>query len=86
MDVTPYYDPLLAKIIAHAPTRDLAIAQLMRALDATMISGVSTNIEALRQILQSSGFASGAVHTGLEIEVVQAANKKSIPQKSATIH
>jgi acetyl-CoA carboxylase biotin carboxylase subunit len=86
MDVTPYYDPLLAKIIAHAPTRDLAIAQLMRALDATMISGVSTNIEALRQILQSSGFASGAVHTGLAIEVVQAANKKSIPQKSATIH
>jgi biotin carboxylase len=64
----------------------LAIAQLMRALDATMISGVSTNIEALRQILQSSGFASGAVHTGLAIEVVQAANKKSIPQKSATIH
>jgi acetyl-CoA carboxylase biotin carboxylase subunit len=86
MDVTPYYDPLLAKIIAHAPTRDLAIAQLMRALDATMISGVSTNIEALRQILQSSGFASGAVHTGLALEVVQAANKKSIPQKSATIH
>ena len=86
MDVTPYYDPLLAKIIAHAPTRDLAIAQLMRALDATTISGVSTNIEALRQILQSSSFVSGAVHTGLALEVVQAANKKSIPQKSATIH
>jgi acetyl-CoA carboxylase, biotin carboxylase subunit len=86
MDVTPFYDPLLAKIIAHAPTRDLAIAQLMRALDATTISGVSTNIDALRLILQSSGFASGSVHTGLAMEVVQAANKKSIPQKSSIVH
>ena len=76
MDVTQYYDPLLAKVIVHAPTRSQAITQLINALRQTRIEGLSTNIEALIQIIQSEQFISGNVHTGLAMEVVQEANRK----------
>ncbi len=76
MDVTQYYDPLLAKVIVHAPNRSQAIIQLIAALRQTRIEGLSTNIEALIQIIQSDSFMSGNVHTDLAMEVVQEANRK----------
>jgi acetyl-CoA carboxylase biotin carboxylase subunit len=77
MEVTQYYDPLLAKVIVHAPNRNQAIAKLISALRQTRIEGLSTNIKALIQIIQSEHFMSGNVHTGLAMEVVQEANRKS---------
>ncbi|WP_318392898.1 urea carboxylase [Enterobacter sp.] len=58
-DVPPFFDPLLAKIITHAPTREAATAQLDQALAATHLYGVETNRHYLRQILSDAPFASG---------------------------
>lgn len=65
MAVTPYYDPLLAKVLAWAPTRELAIGRLAVALQAYDIRGVTTNIPLLRRVLRSDEFLAGRVHTGL---------------------
>ncbi len=71
--VTPFYDSLLAKVIAHAPTRLEAIDKLDRSLAAFEIAGVKTNITAVRQVLASEAFREGRVHTGLMQEVQAAA-------------
>ena len=63
--VSPYYDPLLVKVIAHAHTRELAIGRLCVALGAMTIRGVQTNIPLLLKILKSEDFMSGQVDTGL---------------------
>lgn len=65
MAVTPFYDPLLAKVLAWAPTRELAIGRLGVALQAFAIRGVTTNIPLLRRVLRSDEFLAGRVHTGL---------------------
>ncbi|MBN9132840.1 MAG: urea carboxylase [Nitrosospira multiformis] len=59
VDVTPFYDPMLAKIIVYAPDREQAIARLLEALDVTALHGVETNVGYLRQILRSEAFRSG---------------------------
>ncbi|KXV03294.1 urea carboxylase [Caballeronia megalochromosomata] len=58
-DVPPWFDPMLAKLIAWQPTRDEARHALDAALDATRIYGVETNRGYLRQILADTPFASG---------------------------
>jgi len=68
--VTAHYDPLLAKVIAHAPTRQAAIGRLVEALEAFEIQGVKNNVPALVAILRSDEFRSGGVHTGLAAEVL----------------
>jgi acetyl-CoA carboxylase, biotin carboxylase subunit len=69
-DVTPHYDPMIAKVIVHAATRDAAIDRLIDALEAFEIQGVKNNIPAVVTILRSEAFRSGAVHTGLIPEVL----------------
>jgi len=64
-EVSPFYDSLLAKVIVHRPTRREALDGLIRALEETTITGVSTNIPALLRILRSAEFREGRVHTGL---------------------
>jgi acetyl-CoA carboxylase biotin carboxylase subunit len=71
--ITPHYDSLIAKVIAHAPTRAQAIARLDEALAAFEIAGVKTNIPAVRLVLASEPFRAGRVHTGLMAEVQAAA-------------
>ena len=69
-DVTPHYDPLLAKVIVHASTRQAAIARLCDALEAFAIEGVKHNIPALLTILRSAPFREGRVHTGIVAEAM----------------
>jgi acetyl-CoA carboxylase biotin carboxylase subunit len=69
-DVTPHYDPMIAKVIAHADTRDAAIDKLASALEAFEIQGVKNNIPAVVTILRSEPFRAGQVHTGLIPEVL----------------
>ena len=69
-EVTPHYDPLLAKVIVHADTRAQAIDRLRDALADFAIAGVKHNIPALRAILDSAEFRAGEVHTGLATAVV----------------
>jgi len=54
--ITPYYDPMIAKVIARGKTRDEAIAQMLLALDEINIEGVSTNLAFLSQVLRDPVF------------------------------
>ena len=49
-EVSPFYDPMLAKIIVTGATRDEALSKLQAALDATEIGGLETNLDYLRQL------------------------------------
>jgi acetyl-CoA carboxylase biotin carboxylase subunit len=69
-DVTPFYDPMLAKVIVQAPTRDKAIGRLLDALADFDVRGVKTNIPALVTLLASEAFRAGDVHTGLTKDVI----------------
>jgi len=69
--VPPNYDPLIAKLIVHAPTRAQAIAKMRRALRETIIGGIRTNIPLHRKILEHPAFEEGRVSTRF-IEELQA--------------
>ena len=69
-DVTPHYDPMIAKVIVHARTREAAVEQLIAALEAFEIQGIKNNIPAVLAILRSEPFRAGRVHTGLIPEVL----------------
>ncbi|MBM3490503.1 MAG: ATP-grasp domain-containing protein [Alphaproteobacteria bacterium] len=62
-EVSPYYDPLLAKLIAHGPSREVARRKLLRALSETAALGLPTNRRFLIDLLADQGFASGHVST-----------------------
>ncbi|WP_320188572.1 urea carboxylase [Agrobacterium rosae] len=62
-EITPFYDPMLAKVIVSGETRDDAIANLHAALVETSISGIETNLEYLKAIAASALFGSGDVAT-----------------------
>jgi len=62
-EVTPFYDPMLAKIIVHGADRAAAIGKLRTALAATELFGIETNLSYLRQICESADFAAGGVTT-----------------------
>lgn len=61
--VQPYYDSLVAKLIAKADNRDACIKKLLVALDEYMITGIKTNIELHRRILTHPDFVAGNFHT-----------------------
>jgi 3-methylcrotonyl-CoA carboxylase alpha subunit len=63
--VSPYYDPMLAKLIAHAPMREAARAMLAASLRETVVYPVRSNAAFLVNCLEQSDFAAGAVDTGL---------------------
>jgi acetyl-CoA carboxylase, biotin carboxylase subunit len=69
-DVTPHYDPMIAKVIVRGETREQAIDKLTGALEAFEIQGLKNNIPAVLAILRSEPFRAGRVHTGLIPEVL----------------
>ncbi|POD32815.1 urea ABC transporter substrate-binding protein [Pseudomonas syringae pv. syringae] len=58
-EIPPYFDPMIAKLISWAPTREGASAGLIDALNETRLYGVETNRDYLRQIIADAPFASG---------------------------
>ncbi len=62
-EVSPYYDPMIAKIIVYGKDRADAIAKMSAALNETRAAGIATNLDYLRQIIASDFFASGDVAT-----------------------
>jgi acetyl/propionyl-CoA carboxylase alpha subunit len=62
--VSPFYDPMLAKVIAHAPTREQAVRLLARALAESRLHGVVTNRDLLVGILREPEFLDAAIDTG----------------------
>ncbi len=63
--ISPFYDPMIAKVISHAPTRGAAIRALRRGLQGTEAAGTVTNLGFLVRLLGEPGFQSGDVDTGL---------------------
>ena len=61
--ITPYYDSLLVKIIAHAQSHPAACAKMVRALKEFRIRGIKTNIPYLLNVLENKEFINGAVDT-----------------------
>jgi urea carboxylase len=64
-EVSPHYDPLLAKVIARGETRDEARRRLRDALGRCRLAGVETNRDYLVEALELPDFVAGRVHTGL---------------------
>ncbi len=62
-EVTHFYDPLLAKLIVHAESREAAIQRMQAALREFVVHGVITNIDFLQAVLSHSDFAKGEVTT-----------------------
>ena len=58
-EVSPFYDPLIAKVLVHADSRDDAVAKMRLALNETSLGGIETNLEYLRQILADTVFPAG---------------------------
>ena len=63
IEITPFYDPLLAKLIVHEEDRAGAIAQLQAVLQQSEIAGIETNLDYLRQVIASPTFVQGTVNT-----------------------
>lgn len=62
-EVSPYYDPMIAKIIVYGKDRADAISKMSAALNETRAAGIATNLDYLRQIINSDFFGSGDVAT-----------------------
>ncbi len=86
-EVTPFYDPMLAKIIVHAPSREAAFHKLRIALRQSELSGLETNLSYLRQICEDPALARGGVttsflrdlaHSPLSIDVLEPGTQTTI--------
>jgi 3-methylcrotonyl-CoA carboxylase alpha subunit len=63
--VTPYYDPMIAKVIAHGATRDEALDRLSAALTQTIVAGPKSNVAFLKALANHADFRAGRLDTGL---------------------
>ncbi|MEM1235621.1 MAG: biotin carboxylase N-terminal domain-containing protein [Pseudomonadota bacterium] len=63
--ISPYYDPMIAKLIVAGESREVALAKLDRALSGTQVAGLTTNLGFLRRLARVPAFAAGDVDTGL---------------------
>ncbi len=67
-EISLYYDPMIAKLITHGPTREAAISHMGRALDAFYIDGIQHNIPFLSAIMQHPRWKAGELSTGFIAE------------------
>jgi 3-methylcrotonyl-CoA carboxylase alpha subunit len=63
--ISPFYDPMIAKVITHGSTRAVALKRLSAALAGTQVAGTVTNLAFLGALARHGGFARGDVDTGL---------------------
>ena len=88
-EISPWYDPMIAKIITHGPTREIALSRLTRALERTEVAGTTTNLAFLAALSRQRDFRAGDVDTGLigrEIEdLVQAPNPGPVVRALAAL-
>ncbi len=64
-EISPHYDPMIAKVIVHGPDRASALAKLVGGLAATQVAGTVTNLGFLAALATDTDFAAGRVDTGL---------------------
>ncbi|WP_300547373.1 acetyl/propionyl/methylcrotonyl-CoA carboxylase subunit alpha [Roseovarius sp.] len=64
-EISPFYDPMIAKVITHGPSRAIALRRLAAALETTEVAGTVTNLAFLGALARHEGFGAGDVDTGL---------------------
>jgi 3-methylcrotonyl-CoA carboxylase alpha subunit len=77
-DISPYYDPMIAKLIVWGATREQALARMQQALAETQIVGVYTNINFLSRLITDESFALADLDTGL----IERRREKLLPPSS----
>ncbi|MFA5703439.1 MAG: acetyl/propionyl/methylcrotonyl-CoA carboxylase subunit alpha [Advenella sp.] len=78
--ISPFYDPMIAKLIVWADSREQAIARMQQALAQTQVVGVNTNVAFLGRLMQNSAFASADLDTGL----IEKHNEQLLPATKAS--
>ncbi len=81
--VPPFYDSMIAKVIVHARTRELAIARMRRALDAMVIEGIKTTIPLHLKIMDDPDFQAGNISTRFMEEFLARNGVKDKPATTA---
>ncbi len=71
-EITPFYDPMLAKIVVHGPDRGAALVRARDAMDALVLDGLVHNGPLHAAILRDATFGAGDVHTGLLATITEA--------------
>jgi acetyl-CoA carboxylase biotin carboxylase subunit len=82
--VPPFYDSMIAKVIVHARTRELAIARMRRALDAMVIEGIKTTIPLHLKIMDDPDFQAGNISTRFMEDFLARNGAKERPAASAS--
>jgi 3-methylcrotonyl-CoA carboxylase alpha subunit len=86
--ISPFYDPMIAKLIVHGATREEALQRLDAALAQTHIVGLATNVQFLRHVVQSRSFAQADLDTALivrEQAVLFDQEKVGLPLAAASV-
>jgi acetyl-CoA carboxylase biotin carboxylase subunit len=83
--VPPFYDSLIAKVIVHARTRELAIARMRRALEAMVIEGIKTTIPLHLKIMNDPNFQAGNISTRFLDDFLTTNGNRSAPTASAAL-
>ena len=84
--ISPWYDPMISKVIVHGSTRKVALSRLARALEETEVGGTVTNLAFLGALAAHEGFANGEVDTGLiarDLDALTAAPVVELRHKAA---
>ena len=82
--VPPYYDSMVAKLIVHARTRDLAIMRMRRALEATVIEGIKTTVSLHQRIMEDPEFQAGDYTTNFMERFAARATEAAAAKKIAS--
>lgn len=81
--ITPYFDPMIAKITVHARDRSSALRAMGRALDRTRIAGTVTNLAFLGRLLEEPAFRAGDLDTGIIDRAGDALTRETAPSDEA---
>ena len=79
-EISPYYDPMIAKLTTHGPTREVALRRLSAALTGCEVAGTVTNLGFLGALAAHKGFAGGDVDTGLIARDIDSLVVESAPE------
>lgn len=77
--ISEYYDPLLAKLIAHGPSREDACVRMEHALNHYHIAGIKTNIDFLRRLIKNPDYRQGLIHTQFLDDYIPTTSIESAP-------
>ncbi len=76
--ISPWYDPMIAKLITYGATREIALNRLSQALEQTQVGGSVTNLAFLGALARHEGFARGEVDTGLIARDLEALTQEAV--------